>query len=80
MGSEMMEGMNMAPACGLYFGMWIWFLLITVIAVLLIWTVQKSGKSETPASRESALDILKKRYAKGEIDKEEFEEKKKSIQ
>ena len=35
-----------------------------------------SGSEKTHAHPESALDILKKRYASGAIKKEEFEEKK----
>ena len=37
----------------------------------------ESEKAHIPA--ESALDILKKRYARGEIDKQEYEEKKRDL-
>lgn len=69
------------------FGMWIWPILIIVLIVLLIrflgmgYSTRNSGSSATAGlpPAESALDILKKRYAKGEISKEEFEQMKRDI-
>lgn len=52
-----------------------WILIIAAIVALVTWITKKNSTGESP----SALDILKKRYAGGEISKEEFEEKKKDI-
>ena len=56
----------------------IWIGAILVI-VLLIRRLLASSPGGDSKREESALDILKKRYARGEINKEEFEEKRKDL-
>lgn len=53
-------------------GMWIFWLLVLVGLVLLVrwFLVSERGSGEM---RESPEQILKKRYARGDIDKEEYE-------
>ena len=54
-----------------------WVVVIVGIAFLVKWVVaQSSGGSP---GNDSPLEILKRRYARGEIDKTEFEEKKKDL-
>lgn len=57
-------------------GMWIFWLLILVIIVVGVWWGSRSLSGRRPSERpESPEDILKKRYARGEIDKDEYEER-----
>jgi len=61
--------------------MWIVLLAVIGLVVYLIVAATRSGHGTTHhiSSGESAHDILKKRYAKGEISKEEFEQMKRDI-
>jgi len=57
----------------------LWILLIVSLVLLVIWAVKNVRRSEYSIFDESALEVLKKRYARGEITKEEYEEKKSDI-
>ena len=61
------------------FGMVFWILVIVGIVLLVVWVVQKALGGGAGGTEGSALEILKKRYASGEISKEEFEEKKRDL-
>lgn len=68
----------MYGGCGTM-GAWsilLWIALLAIIA-LVLYQVLKSGRQA--GARENPLDILKARYARGEITKEEFEAKKKDL-
>jgi len=66
---------------------WGWFMPIIMIILwgLVIWgimaLVRGLSKSDAGSSTQpdSALEILKKRYARGEITKQEYEERKKDL-
>jgi putative membrane protein len=62
-------------------GGWIMWLLIVAIIVLVVYLLVRGSWSggPGPTPHETALDILKKRYARGEITKEQFDEMKKDL-
>ena len=58
------------------------FLAVGIVAVLL-WVkswLEQGRLGSASQEPESALEILKQRYARGEINKQEFEEKRKDLQ
>lgn len=62
---------------GMIFPIVFWLMIVVGIMLLVKWVITQT-KSANEES-ETALDILKKRYARGEINKEEFEEKKRDL-
>ncbi len=57
-----------------------WIAVIVGIIFLIRWiVVSTGGKGHAVTSEDSPLEILKRRYARGEINKEEFEQKKRDL-
>ena len=57
-----------------------WIAILVGIIFLIRWLIVSARPGSSKGGREdSALEILKRRYARGEIEKEEFEEKKRDL-
>jgi len=66
---------------GMWFGWIFWLVIIGIIVWLLInQSTKNRNQNQINPHLESPLDILKKRYAKGEITKEQFDQMKKDLQ
>lgn len=63
---------------GLYMGVfWLVLVGVCVAAILAVVRGCNPGRGDSPGN--SALRILEERYARGEISKQEFEEKKRDL-
>ena len=56
-----------------------WILVVVGVIFLVRGFASRTGTGGQADRPESPLEILQRRYAKGEIDKAEFEEKKKAL-
>lgn len=77
----MMYGMNHGM---IWSGMWLNWIFWLIMIILIIWGVKTlAGKNRDSGGKrpneDSALEILKKRYARGEIDQEEYKEKREQL-
>jgi len=76
----MMDGWGMGWFGGIFMIV-LWILVIVGLVFFIKWLVQSTrevpGAKSSPTSR--ALHILEERYARGEIEKQEFQEKKKDL-
>ncbi len=68
---------------GMFFGPLMMIIFIAVVVVLVVlavrWLGGSHGASQHSSSTKTPLDILKERFARGEIDKEEFEERRRVL-
>ena len=77
-GPGMMGGYGVGWGFGGIFMILWWVLIIGGIVVLVRWLSNTSGRSH-PTSEKTPLDILKERYARGEITRETYEQMRSDI-
>lgn len=69
---------NMVSMMGFGWGLWMMLFWIIIIG-LVIYTVFILITNSNKENKDSSIEILKERFARGEIDQNEFEQKRASI-
>ena len=64
---------------GMIFGFIFFVAIVIGVILLIVWLVKRSGYSVTDKTSTHSLEILKERYAKGELTKEQYENMKKEL-
>lgn len=77
----MMDGFygGWGPGFGWVFMILFWALIILGIVAMVKWLMGLSSVSRSGSSK-SARELLDERYARGEIDREEYEQKKRDLE
>ena len=70
-----MGGFGWGPGFGWIFMILFWGLIILGIVAIVKW-ISDSSQNTNNSQPKTALDILNERYAHGDIEREEFEQKK----
>ena len=64
---------------GMIFGFIFFIAIVIGVIFLIVWLVRRPGCSITNKTNAHSLEILKERYAKGELTKEQYESMKKDL-
>jgi len=59
--------------------MWIWWILALALILLAVWVISRTMSRSDGTVAESPEERLKRRYADGEIDREEYETRLKDL-
>lgn len=56
-------------------GMWLWWIIGIVLIVAIVWALANPTRARDSDTGPTAEEILKRRYASGEIDKDEYQQR-----
>jgi putative membrane protein len=74
----MMNGFGWGPGFGWIFMILFWGVVIVGIVAIVRWVLEQRSERSAPRGR-TPLDVLRERYARGEIEREEFEQKRRDL-